>query len=70
VLGHAASERASSIVLKRLGISPDRYFPTHSRFGNAVSAATRLALSLAIHEDRLRRGDRVLVMVGSADAPL
>ncbi len=66
ILGHAASERASAAVLKRLGISHDRYFPTHTRYGNTVSAATPLAIRLAADEGRLRRGDRVLAIVGGA----
>jgi 3-oxoacyl-[acyl-carrier-protein] synthase III len=41
-------------------------YRTHARFGNTVSATIPLAMSLAIEDGRLKRGNRVLVLVGSA----
>jgi 3-oxoacyl-[acyl-carrier-protein] synthase III len=66
VFSHAASQRASDFLLRRLDIAPQTYFGTHEAFGNTVTAAVPLAMSTAIHTDRLHRGDRVLVVMGSA----
>lgn len=64
--GHQASELASSIVRRRIGVDKERYYGTHTRFGNTVSASIPLGMSLAIEEGKLKRGDQVLVVVGSA----
>jgi len=65
VFGHNPSEPACILVARRLGVE-DRYFPTHRDYGNTVSAALPLGMSLARAAGRLRRGDRVLLAVGSA----
>lgn len=66
VFTHAASEKASQLALKQLGIPTERFFGTHPQYGNTVSASVPLAMSLAEEQDRLHRGDRVLVLMGSA----
>jgi 3-oxoacyl-[acyl-carrier-protein] synthase III len=63
--GHEASEKLSADITKACGVH-DVYFPTHARFGNTVSASIPLAMSVAAEEGRLRRGDRVVILVGSA----
>jgi len=63
--GHEASEKLSADITKQCGVH-DVYFPTHRRFGNTVSASIPLAMRVAEEEGRLRRGDRVVVLVGSA----
>jgi len=63
--GHEASRKVSEAVARSLGVNTV-YFPTHSTYGNTVSASVPLAMSLAIEQGRLKRGDRVLVIVGSA----
>ena len=64
--GHAASEKASAIVCRGLGFPPERYFPTHARFGNTVSASIPLGISVALEEGKLQRGHRVLVVAGAS----
>jgi 3-oxoacyl-[acyl-carrier-protein] synthase III len=64
--GHAASEKAVEIIGRRLRLEHEMYYPTHPRFGNTVAASVPLAISLALSEGRLRRGDRTLIIVGSA----
>jgi len=64
--GHAASERASQLIGLRLGLPYNLYYPTHSNYGNTVSASVPLAMSLALADGRVRRGDKVLVIVRSA----
>jgi 3-oxoacyl-[acyl-carrier-protein] synthase III len=63
--GHEASEKLSADITKQCGVY-DAYFPTHRRFGNTVSASIPLAMSVAEEEGRLRRGDRVVILVASA----
>lgn len=62
---HNASEKVCEFVTDQLGVR-DIFFPTHRRYGNNVSAAIPLGMSLALQEGRLRRGDKVLIIVGSA----
>jgi 3-oxoacyl-[acyl-carrier-protein] synthase III len=66
VFGHAASVPLSRNVLRRLELDEALHveiFPTH---GNTVSAGLPLAMSLALEQGRLKRGQRVLLIVGSA----
>lgn len=67
---HAASERASRWVLRKLGVPWESYVNTHPLFGNTVAASIPLALSLALREGRLRRGDPVLAIAASAGITL
>lgn len=66
ILTHAASEKATELVLRRLGLSLECYFGTHREYGNTVSASLPLAMSLALDCGRLRRGTRTMLMVASA----
>jgi 3-oxoacyl-[acyl-carrier-protein] synthase III len=63
--GHNPSEPACALVARQLGME-DRFFPTHREYGNTVSAALPLGLSVAREAGRLERGARVLLVVGSA----
>jgi 3-oxoacyl-[acyl-carrier-protein] synthase III len=64
--GHAASEKAADIVRRRLGIAEEAFVPTHALYGNTIAASVPLAMSLALDENRLRRGHKVLVVVGAS----
>jgi 3-oxoacyl-[acyl-carrier-protein] synthase III len=66
VFGHEASERAGAHLCRTLGIDINRYYHRHAEYGNTVSAAVPLGMSLAISEGRLRRGMKTLIGVGSA----
>ena len=66
VIGHTVSAAVSSAVASQLKIDRSKVFETHGRFGNTVSASLPLALSVAEMEGRLRRGMRVLLLMGSA----
>jgi 3-oxoacyl-[acyl-carrier-protein] synthase III len=63
--GHEVSEKACDAITRQLGVA-ESYFPTHRRYGNTVSASVPLGISTALREGRLKRGDRVLVIVGAA----
>ncbi len=64
-VGHSASQKAEQLITDRLGLT-SVYYPMHARYGNTGSASIPLALSVALREGRLRRGHRVLVIMGSA----
>ncbi len=66
IIGHAVSGSATTRVARKLGLDPARVFETHSRFGNTVSASLPLGLAIAESEGRLKRGMRVLLLMGSA----
>ena len=66
IIGHAVSAATTSRVIRILGLNPDSVFETHNRFGNTVSASIPLALAVADEEGRLHRGNRVLLLMGSA----
>jgi 3-oxoacyl-[acyl-carrier-protein] synthase III len=64
--GHAASDKATRVIGKKLGIPYERYYSTHPTHGNTVAASVPLGMSLALREGRLRRGHRVLAAVGAS----
>lgn len=66
IFGHAASVPAAKYVARSLDLDTAKYFDTFPRFGNTVSASLPLAMSVARDEGKLRRGDRVLLLIGSA----
>ena len=63
---HAASAKAGAFARRKLGVPKDRWYCTHSRYGNTVAASVPLGMSCAIDDGVLRRGDRILAIVGSA----
>lgn len=66
IFGHTVSVPLSQFMVRRLQLDPRRHveiFPTH---GNVVSASLPLAMQIAAHDGRLRRGDRVLLTMGGA----
>lgn len=66
VIGHAVSNSSTEKVVRLMGLDQSSVFETHSRFGNTVSASLPLALAVAEAEGRLKRGMRVLLLMGSA----
>jgi 3-oxoacyl-[acyl-carrier-protein] synthase III len=66
LLTHSASTRVSMTGIHQLGLDPSRFYDTFPRYGNTVSASLPLALACAIDDGALRRGGRVLMVMGSA----
>lgn len=66
IVGHAVSVASTIKAAQLMGLDPARVFETHNRFGNTVSATLPLGLAVAEDEDRLHRGDQVLLVMGSA----
>lgn len=64
--GHAASEKASDLVCAMLDFPREKFYSTHRDYGNTITAAIPLAMSLAEKSGRLRRGDKVLLVAGAS----
>ncbi|MCT0017726.1 3-oxoacyl-ACP synthase [Lactococcus lactis subsp. lactis] len=64
IIPHQASP-ALGLVMKKLGIEKDKYIDIVSEYGNMVSASVPFALHYAIQKERIKRGDKVL-LIGTA----
>jgi 3-oxoacyl-[acyl-carrier-protein] synthase-3 len=62
VIPHQANIRIIEAAIKRLGLSPDKFFTNLERYGNTSAASIPIALCEAIAEGRVKAGDK-LVMV-------
>ena len=60
VIPHQANSRIIGSVTQRLGIAPDRVVLTVDQHANTSSASIPLALSVAIADGRVKRGDLLL----------
>jgi 3-oxoacyl-[acyl-carrier-protein] synthase III len=66
LIPHQANLRISQMVQRRLELADEKVFNNIQRYGNTTAATIPLALSEAVREGRLRRGDLVcLVAFGS-----
>jgi 3-oxoacyl-[acyl-carrier-protein] synthase III len=66
VIPHQASLMAIAMIGKQLRIPQEKLMVIIQDHGNNIAASIPLALHIAIHENRLRRGDRVLILGTSA----
>jgi 3-oxoacyl-[acyl-carrier-protein] synthase-3 len=57
VIPHQANLRISEMVQRRLGLSDDRIFNNIMRYGNTTAATIPIALSEAVDQGRVKRGD-------------
>ena len=58
---HQANRRIIDATAKKLGIDPARVVITVDQHGNTSAASIPLALSVAWHDGRIRKGDLVLI---------
>ncbi len=58
---HQANQRILDGTARKLGISPDRVISTIAEHGNTSAASVPLALSAAVEDGRIKRGDLVLM---------
>jgi 3-oxoacyl-[acyl-carrier-protein] synthase-3 len=65
VIPHHASRHALDLLTRRLGFTGDQIVDNLALRGNCVSASIPLALAEAVHNGRIQRGHRVL-LVGTA----
>jgi len=66
IFGHTVSVPVTDAALRRLDLDPRRFVEIFPDYGNVVSASLPLAMSLAMGDGRLHRGNRVLLMMAGA----
>jgi len=65
VIPHQGSAMAMRLIRKKLNIPEDRFMDITRNHGNTIAASIPMGLHEAIKQQRIRRGDRVL-MIGTA----
>ena len=58
---HQANQRILDGTARKLGISSERVISTVAEHGNTSAASVPLALSVAVEDGRIKRGDLVLL---------
>ena len=58
---HQANKRIIDDTAKKLGLAPEKVILTVDRHGNTSAASIPLALSVAIADGRIKRGDLVML---------
>jgi len=66
VIPHQANRRIIEAVGERLGAKPEQIFINLDKYGNTSAASVAIALDEAVHSDRLKRGDLILIVVFGA----
>lgn len=66
VIPHQVSLRVIQMICKAISYPVDRCVITLDRVGNTAAASIPIALSLALQEGRIRRGDKILLVGGAA----
>ena len=61
VVMHQANQRIIDSAVSDLGVPPEKVFANLDRYGNTSAASIPLALDEVLREDRIRRGDLVLL---------
>lgn len=61
-ISHQASPLALDLLQRKLGIEDSRFMHIVRDYGNMISTSIPFALHIAIEEERLQRGNRVLLM--------
>jgi 3-oxoacyl-[acyl-carrier-protein] synthase-3 len=66
IVPHQASVMALKLIQRRLGLPDERFVLVAQDYGNMVAASIPFALTEAIRQGRVRRGDRLLLVGTSA----
>jgi 3-oxoacyl-[acyl-carrier-protein] synthase-3 len=61
IVPHQANQRILEGTARRLGIKPERVVSTIAEHGNTSAASVPLALSVAVEDGRIKKGDLVLM---------
>ena len=59
VIPHQANERITEAVRKRLGLPPEKVYRNIAKYGNTTAASIPIALSEAVKQGQVKRGDLV-----------
>lgn len=61
IVPHQANQRITEAIAKRLGIPLHKVYSNIHRYGNTTAASIPLGLADAIHEQKIQKGDRVVL---------
>ncbi|PLS19241.1 3-oxoacyl-ACP synthase [Bacillus sp. M6-12] len=70
VIPHQASAMAMDIMRKKLGVPEEKFMNIIENHGNIISASIPMALHEAIVQNRIKRGDKVMLLGTSAGLSL
>lgn len=70
VIPHQGSVMAMRLLRRKLGISEEQLVSVAERYGNTIAASIPMALHAAVAQNRLTRGDRVMLLGTSAGMSL
>jgi 3-oxoacyl-[acyl-carrier-protein] synthase-3 len=59
LIPHQANLRITQYVQQKMGLGDDKVFSNIQRYGNTTAASIPIALSEAVQEGRIKRGDLV-----------
>lgn len=66
VVPHQASAPAMKLIRKKLNVKEENFMTIFEDYGNMISASIPLALHEAIQQEKIKRGDKVLLLGTSA----
>ncbi len=66
VVPHQANDRIIASVAKRAGIDKEKFFINIHKYGNISAASVVVALSEAVEEGRIKKGDKIALVVFGA----
>jgi 3-oxoacyl-[acyl-carrier-protein] synthase III len=66
VVPHQANDRIIASVAKRVGIDKEKFFINIHKYGNISAASVVVALSEAVEEGRIKKGDKIALVVFGA----
>lgn len=62
VFMHHVSHKTFELAASDLGISTDKFYNVFVRFGNMAAASIPFALSAAVEENKLKKGDKIMLL--------
>ena len=61
LIPHQANLRITQMVQKKMGLNDDQVFSNIHKYGNTTAASIPIALTEAVNEGRIKKGDRVVL---------
>ena len=61
LIPHQANLRITQMIQKKLGLNDDQVFSNIHKYGNTTAASIPIALTEAVNEGRIKKGDRVVL---------
>jgi 3-oxoacyl-[acyl-carrier-protein] synthase-3 len=61
IIPHQANYRISQAVAKRMGVEMDKVYSNIHKYGNTTAASIPIALSEALEENKISKGDHIIL---------